>query len=289
MGNCFCCSSNEPIVRVALKLPNGAAGIRYDSGAFVPITNMNEWLRDLYADHSWTNWLVYNDETGGLNVQGHTKGHCKGILAWNNESISWLVHSVPNFPRVFIGHAVSEIEAGEMIYGQSFCYTEYSFTKQRLDQILIQLTNMEPHIFIKRMEGELPKPEKKKMVYEMVLSDSICHLSKSSHHIIDLYSQYLCQKDEGVWTVETWKRGSKIKSSCGNLREIQSLKYGNTEYKETQDHSKWAASNEYCFIGDLNRMESQTKRGGGGILIRDKAMARAFRGLVDEVIIKFES
>jgi len=41
------------------------------------------------------------------------------------------------------------------------------------------------------------------------------------------------------------------------------------EFKETKDHSKWAitttsAPNTVC-VGDINRMESQRKRGGGAV------------------------
>jgi hypothetical protein len=50
--------------------------------------------------------------------------------------------------------------------------------------------------------------------------------------------------------------------------------------KQTQDHSKWAVSDIYCFIGDLNRMDSQRKRGGGGLLIRHPDLAHGFKELI---------
>ena len=288
MGNCFCCIKEREDLRVALKLPNGIAGLQYasNSGSFIRITSLDDWLHSLYEGSSWTNWLVYNDETGHLDIKGQTKGHCKGILAWNDKSISWLIHSVPNFPRVFTGNTISNIEPGEHIYGQSFCYTQCSYTAESLREILQQLSNMEPHIYIKKMTDDVPKPEKKQAVRQIVFADKIWHLSKSSHHRIDFYSEHLCIDQESLWYVETWKRGSKIKKSSQYMRDIESLKFDGIEYKESQDHSKWAASTEFCFIGDLNRMESQSKRGGGGILIHDPKMACAFRGLVDEVIVK---
>jgi deoxyribonuclease-2 len=289
MGNCFCCSSEEEFVRAAIKLPNGVDSIQYDnsSGKFVPIKNINDWISELYAGAKWTNWLVYNDDTSELDIKGTTKGHCKGILAWNNEHISWLIHSVPNFPRIFKGDTISVIEPGEHIYGQSFCYTQYTYTKSRLDNILQQLVLMEPHIYNKQMEDELPKSTKSTEIKELYFSDNICHIAKSPVHFVDIYSEYLCKKDKSIWTVETWKRGSKIKKCSTNMLDVETLTYEQTIFKDSQDHSKWAACEEYCFIGDLNRMESQSKRGGGGILIRDKKMARAFQGLVDEVVIKF--
>lgn len=289
MGNCFCCFNEKDEIRVALKLPNGRAGIRYDSNSskFVSIANINDWISDIYTGANWTNWLVYNDDTSELGIKGTARGHCKGILAWNNEHISWLIHSVPNFPRVFKGNNISEIEQGEHIYGQSFCYTQYTYTKSKLDNILQQLVMMEPNIFNKQMEGDLPKSTKSTEIKEIAFSENVCHIAKSPVHSIDIYSEYLCKKDKSIWTVETWKRGSKIKKVSNNMLDVETLTYENTMYKDSQDHSKWAACEQYCFIGDLNRMESQSKRGGGGLLIRDEKMARAFQGLVDEVVVKF--
>lgn len=287
MGNCFCCLEEKETVRVALKLPNGRAGMRYDSGKFVPVANINEWIDEIYTGATWTNWLVYNDDTTDLGIKGTTRGHCKGILAWNNQHISWLIHSVPNFPRSFKGNNISEIEDGETIYGQSFCFSQYSYSTSRLETIFQQLAVMEPHIYIKNMEGDLPKPSKDTEIKEISFSKDICHIAKSPVHSVDIYSEYLCKKDKSIWTVETWKRGSKIKKCSTNMLDVETLVYEQTTFKDSQDHSKWAACEEFCFIGDLNRMESQSKRGGGGILIRDQKMARAFQGLVDEVVIKF--
>ena len=45
------------------------------------------------------------------------------------------------------------------------------------------------------------------------------------------------------------------------------------EYSMSNDHSKYAVSMDsehpWVFIGDINRMESQYRRGGGGILIKN--------------------
>ncbi len=51
-----------------------------------------------------------------------------------------------------------------------------------------------------------------------------------------------------------------------------------------QDHSKWAISetgtaNAVC-IGDLNRMESQERRGGGTVCMTIATMHHAFTNIV---------
>jgi deoxyribonuclease-2 len=56
------------------------------------------------------------------------------------------------------------------------------------------------------------------------------------------------------------------------------------DYVEQQDHSKWAVSDSaedpWVFVGDINRMPSQHHRGGGGVVIRDAALWRAFTAMI---------
>ena len=57
-------------------------------------------------------------------------------------------------------------------------------------------------------------------------------------------------------------------------------------YKETQDHSKWGVSSEtnvpYTCIGDINRMTSQRKRGGGAACLNDTTINKLFLSLITE-------
>jgi len=114
----------------------------------------------------------------------------------------------------------------------------------------------------------------------MVISPTISHHYKPSHYLMDIYGEHLCELDKSTWYVETWRRGSPISTIVPNLHDVKNLGWFALNYKESQDHSKWALSNQYVWIGDLNRMESQMKRGGGGVVIRDYSMVKAFRGLI---------
>lgn len=60
--------------------------------------------------------VMYNDEPpNGPTIS--TGGHCKGVLATDNTSGFWLVHSVPGFPSF---PASSIVWNASTIYGQSF-------------------------------------------------------------------------------------------------------------------------------------------------------------------------
>ena len=112
MGCCtssYCFKPQSSIKYVALKLPHGTTGLEYcdQSRNFIHCNDINIWLTQLYLNSEWTQWQVYNDETGHIiNDSKHKKGHCKGIVAWNNKRISWLCHSVPNFPKSFDGKII---------------------------------------------------------------------------------------------------------------------------------------------------------------------------------------
>ena len=113
MGNC-CCVGDTSLTKsaVAIKFPDGVAGIEYsdDLNQFIHCKDINEWLQSLYLHSDATKWVLYNDETDDIVEKGHhTKGHCKGIVTWGDTSISWLCHSVPNFPREFTGKTISLI------------------------------------------------------------------------------------------------------------------------------------------------------------------------------------
>ena len=319
MGSCFssnsinslCCFNfkrNTIIKLVALKLPHGSKGIEYceQSGGFIHC-DINTWLSQLYLNSEWTNWQIYNDETGHIINEPadihHKKGHCKGIVAWNNKRISWLCHSLPNFPKFFDGKIISDIETGELIYGQSFQYIELDYSEEMITNIIKQLHIMEANIFSSNSTNDCQILEQIKITnlkqnwwqggcIPLKLSNTITHIAKPPYCHIDIYSDYLVKEYNHLWKVETWIRGHHILEeplteisldSSPKIIDITSLQFEDIKWTEKQDHSKWATtspSGSHYWIGDLNRMTSQYKRGGGGFICMDQNIASAFNKLI---------
>jgi len=279
MGQCFCTLS-ESTIKVAIKLPHGTKGIFYnDSSQSFVECDTNQWLSSLYKEAVWTGWMVYNDETGHLGDTRTKKGHCKGIVSWNATHISWLVHSVPNFPRVFSGNTISEIESSEHIYGQSFAYTQFPYQDTLLMAIIQQVQLMESNIYIMNMTSMLPRPPKITDINTIHLTETITHFAKPPHFNMDIYEHFPVEF-KSTWNVQTWKRGHPVESST-SIHDIKEMGYQEHNWSDTQDHSKWGVSqHDWVWVGDLNRMSSQMHRGGGGFIIKHAGIANAMRLLI---------
>lgn len=281
MGQCVCYQEVSSFYsEVALKFPNGTKGITFSKTEWVSC-DINSWLKDRYKDATWTHWIVYNDQSSNGK---RTKGHCKGIVAWSTNRLSWLIHSVPNFPSVFTGSTISDMDKGELIYGQSFQYIECQATEEKIQSVLHQLHVMEANVIMEHgnMSRTFTKCEPK--IYTVVLHESITHVAKPSSFHKDIYQDYLMESYPYHWFVETWIRGDRFDTLSIHLSEVTSVAFHPHSFNESQDHSKWATTNnDYYWIGDLNRMTSQINRGGGGFVCRNPIIARAFRSLIKSV------
>jgi hypothetical protein len=279
------------IIKFALKFPNGLKGLSFNKAIneFEFCENINTWLSSLYFQQSWEWWFAYNDETGHLGDKHHKKGHCKGIVAWSAHRISWLCHSIPNFPEKFTGDSISNIEEGELIFGQSMQYMEFFYTEKRFNDILKNIEIMQPHIFMKHVpNGVIPFETGKTHALEIspiILSEypKVVHLAKSPYCEIDIYEEYIAKKysNSGRWKVETWIRGHHIdKKEDDAVEDITHVHFRNVLFTEKQDHSKWTVSESDLYgVGDLNRMTSQFHRGGGVFICEHGDIAKALRAL----------
>ena len=101
--------------------------------------------------------------------------------------------------------------------------------------------------------------------------------------------------------VESWPNGhGKMNSTCQQVFKVLNIDAidfkSDPEVKFTthKDHSKWALSynskskpnaplqdkDKYVCIGDINRMTTQKKRGGGTVCFQDKYAWKAFANII---------
>lgn len=88
---------------------------------------------------------------------------------------------------------------------------------------------------------------------------------------------------------ETWGRPIMI-PWCGvegNLYTVENaelIQFASFEWKQTQDHSKWAIavsdSSSFSCFGDMNRMESQFKRGGAFYCLENRKLRDSLKSMI---------
>ena len=267
--------------QIILKVPHGRHCFQTSDSAeaWEYKEDVNESLKHLYHGISLTHWIVYNDETP---MKTSSSGaHAKGILAWNDEIITWLVHSAPKFPIDFDGtDQFTPLHHSELEYGQSFVFMKIHIG--HLENILNQLFIMHPTIYISNVNYEkYNKLYKNSTVSIYKISEKLHHVAKSPHYHKDLYEDIVLPKFGGCCYTETWVRGHQC-CDTDQCKMIQKIKWNNDIiYSYTHDHSKFCYSdNGWVMISDINRMTTQFKRGGGGIIIQDKQISQLFKGIL---------
>ena len=110
------------------------------------------------------------------------------------------------------------------------------------------------------------------------IDDTLHHVAKSPDLHKDLYEDIILPKFGGCCYTETWIRGHQCVDTK-QCKMIDKISWSNNSiYSYTHDHSKFCYSDKgWVMIGDMNRMTSQFKRGGGGIVIHDKKIVELFK------------
>jgi deoxyribonuclease-2 len=237
-----------------------------------------------------TGWILYNDEMpeGAKRPDVNSYGHTKGVIVFDTASKTafWMLHSWPKF---------SEPGAKGMPtpdYGQT--YLCIALDMATASKIAAQMTNhQEPQVFLPRMPASLSKTDP---LY--LLTQALNPNAPGDSNVIDVKSRGgLAFKviaknrkwNKDFWNDlvgptlktdmndETWIRG-KIPPTLDSdgIHKTFDVKYidlsplnidASWAWPETHDHAKWGISTDtdWICVGDINRMVSQEKRGGGTI------------------------
>ncbi|XP_074597145.1 plancitoxin-1-like [Brevipalpus obovatus] len=267
-----------------------------------------ETVEPIYKDSSSASYLFYNDQYGGESAG--SKGHCKGVVAFDKKTGFWIIHSIPEFmpgPGSKGSKAAYEFPDSGRANGQTgLCLT---FDAQDFPTISKQLTIARPNIYDSGniedegiqgiLNNQYPSPvELSKEVIKTKGGLEMTHFAKSPTKESDIYEKIADDLNVDL-EAQSWKKGSGgfQNSECGDdnsVKNIQSLAAPlgeggkkSDEWEYLKDHSKWAVADsdkdpEIC-IGDINRMDSQLKRGGGMMCFKNRDVWNAFRDTIKEV------
>lgn len=251
-----------------------------------------------------TGWILYNDEkpdaakASPKESDDGTLGHTKGVLAFDTASGSalWLLHSWPKFAMP--GSTAMPTPK----YGQTFlCITLDIATAAAIAAVMID--HQEPQVFGSRLPTDLAATDPLRL-----LAGAAEPNAPGDSHVLDFTSKAgkafkMIAKNRkwggDFWNelvgpalgvcldVETWIRGAipdeRDSSKPGEIAldgshevfDISAIDLtplgAPWKWPETKDHAKWAigVEEDWVCVGDINRMISQRKRGGGAIAFQD--------------------
>lgn len=166
--------------------------------------------------------IMYNDETPEDKTDG-SHGHTKGVVAADNDSGFWLVHSVPKYPPTDF-KKYSYPQTGHT-YGQSFLCISLKSVEE-LETVGSQIAYNEPHVYLGQtnptLEAIYPKLSKVATNSSWITQppfhstekvSSFTIFSKSHKFNKELYVDWVAPALQTDLMVESWLHGSGVISS----------------------------------------------------------------------------
>ncbi|KAF2070022.1 hypothetical protein CYY_008653 [Polysphondylium violaceum] len=264
-------------------------------------TALAHTLEQVFTDHINPNllWVMYNDQPPESKV-GSDYAHSKGVVAFTDDVGFWLIHSVPRFP-LDPKTTKYHYPANEVRNGQSFLCVSYN-AHENFAKIAEKIYTNRAYIYSYNIPSTigLQKTVLQKLIdgssYNYAKTDSSDLYSlnglkfkvfaKNTQWNNDLYESLLQPAIAQNMLISTWRLGAKttiMPTFCQpnytydsvNVEELSIPGGSEFQWRYTKDHSKWAISldqeRNYVCIGDINRMYSQYKRGGGSAcFVNDK-------------------
>lgn len=291
------------------------SSISINDTSSLPGMTLEYFFQDKSDQDESFGYLLYNDQPpleefvmSDL-LRSSSRGHSKGMLLFSDQSLVWIVHSFPKFPKL----DSYKIDPAQCVYGQSMlCMT---FDIEELSSVIQQLEFSYPNVYEFRLPASLEqtRPDDYEKLGKMVLGkrgtkepfgikdlttlggQRFISIYKSSYFAGDLYTGIVAPHFKKSLLVQTWQNGSggKLESDCSsenenvmNIDEIDSSDITKCAFRSRYDHSKWVVDSEgsmFNCVGDVNRMESQGKRGGGTVCIKNAESAKQYHKLVNSV------
>lgn len=239
-----------------------------------------------------TGWILYNDEmpADAKRKDSASFGHTKGVIAFDTASQTalWLLHSWPKY---------ADPGASQMptpLYGQTFLCI--SLDLATASTIAAQMANhQEPQVYLPRVPATLANTDPLYLLTQPLdtnpAGDSnvlACTsrgglafkvIAKNREWNKDFWNELVGPTLGSDMDVETWIRGAIPPTlDSDGIHKTFDVKYIDLSalgvpytWPETHDHAKWGITvdSDWVCVGDINRMISQEKRGGGTIALQD--------------------
>lgn len=244
-----------------------------------------------------TGWILYNDEkpAGAPGTDDGNLGHTKGVIAFDTASGTafWLLHSWPKYA------APGAPGMPTPMYGQTFLCISLDIVTA--NKIAAQMTtHQQPQCYLPRAaslnQGDAlnaltrPLPQNPPADADVLACKSKAGmafkvLAKNRQWGKDFWNGFVGPQLGADMDDETWIRGPiPPVADTDGIHKTFDIKFINLgplgahwAWPETRDHAKWGITvgSDWICVGDINRMISQRKRGGGTIAFQSQTLWQA--------------
>ncbi|XP_059196367.1 plancitoxin-1-like [Centropristis striata] len=246
-------------------------------------------------------YMLYNDQPPKPYAAPASFGHSKGVVMLDRKTGVWLSHSTPKFPtyrsRDFWpdnGNANAQT-----FMCVTYFYDQFKEIGEQLKYIHAYSYDSDiPTTFHNELRCVAqrecyPKKEPWFRVQNLTSMNGrgFVSFAKYTRFGDDLYSGLIVYYLKRNLYVKSWgKMRSPLPSNCSSIIRYQVYNVKKVElpnvmpFSDTVDHSKWVVTDvHWTCIADMNREESQMKRGGGAICTDNDAVRKAFIVLINEI------
>ena len=244
-----------------------------------------------------TGWILYNDEmpASAKRKDDGNLGHTKGVIAFDTASKTayWLLHSWPKFADPGATHdltpkygqtylclsldidTASKIAAQMADHQEPQTYFPNTANLHKTDPLFVLTQPLQPH----------PKGDSNVIDLKTIAGMPFKVIAKNREWNQDFWNGLVGPTLKEDMDDETWIRGPipPIADTDG-IHKTFDIKYINLgplgvhwAWPETHDHAKWGITlqSDWVCVGDINRMISQRKRGGGTIAFQNETLWKA--------------
>ncbi|CAF91497.1 unnamed protein product, partial [Tetraodon nigroviridis] len=267
-------------------------------------------------------YILYNDQKPTVDLtdrrvhmSGSSRGHTKGVVLLDKHQGFWLVHSTPHFPPAQKEGQYYYPGSG-LINGQNFICVTYPL--ERFQTIGEQLQINQPSVYdcdvpqslaslvpalaavcggkatYGRASPQIQRVANRSVTLTSAGGTNFISFAKGASFKNDLYHAWVAPALQSDLLVQFWVRSTGVlPSDCSlgwKVLDVTRINPGKTsEFKASQDHSKWAVSTKaagsgagggWVCVGDINRNMAEEKRGGGTVCLRDPVVWKAYRTAV---------
>ena len=297
--------ANTPEDGKAILSPN-----QVDKNGVLPNT-----LAQIYnAGNPNLGWFCYNDENPTTGQVVGSRGHTKGVLAFDLESDSafWLVHSTPKFsPKDAYGYPKTGVKMAQTL----LCMTlENAGVAQSIAKQMF--VAQQPNVYLASdIPADLksqPNDPRVKLIQDQAASGNtpvhvvipfnskggvkFMSIAKNKTWGLDFYNDLVGPTLNENLDVETWEHDpTPLPGDSDKVHDVVAMKSVNLNplgidiaWGEADDHAKLAISDRkeqihYVCVGDINFTIAQEKRGGGTVAFQCEPLWESISAILEDV------